>query len=226
MGGDLNLPDIKWPDCSIQGHSYPIDINKHFLDMLLTTHTEQIITTQTRQNNIRDIFITNRPSLTSQCHTIPGLGDHHAISIHSSAQAHRSKHTCRKIHADIDRLKQDARSFTASFIQTFTIDSSIHTMWDNIKSNLTDLQEQHVTIKLTTTRFHQPWITTEIKHITRCKQRAYNRCINKPTTSRKHRKYRELQKQTKQLCKSAYITYINNLTALIPNAFTVTSNIK
>ena len=93
VGGDLNLPDIKWPDCTIQGYSYPIDINKHFLDMLLTTHTEQIITTPTRQNNILDIFITSRPSLTPQCHTIPGLGDHHAVSIHSSAQAHRSKPT-------------------------------------------------------------------------------------------------------------------------------------
>ena len=203
VGGDLNLPDINWPDCTIQGHSNPIDINKRFLDMLLTTHTEQIITTPTRQNNILDIFITNRPSLTSQCHTIPGLGDHHAISIHSSAQAHRAKPTRRKIHlwrhADIDKLKQDARSFTSSFTQTFIIDSSIHTMWYNIKSNLTDLQEQHVPSKFTTTRFHQPWITTEIKRITRRKQRAYNRCINKPATSREHRKYRELQKQTKQL---------------------------
>ena len=146
-GDDLNLPDINWPDCTIQGHSYPSDINKRFLDMLITIHTEQIITTPTRQNNI-DIFITNRPSLTSQCRTIPGLGDHHAISIHSSAQAHRAKPTRRKIHlwrrADIDTLKQDARSFTASFIQTYTIDSSIHTMWHNIKSNLIELQEQHV----------------------------------------------------------------------------------
>ena len=108
------------------------------------------------------------------------------------------------------RLKQnalitsDARSFT-SFTQTFTIDSSIHTMWYNIRSNLTDLQEQHVPSKFTTTRFHQPWITTEINRITRRKQRAYNICKNKPTTSRERRKYRELQKQTKQLCKSAYI---------------------
>ena len=211
----LNLPDINWPDCTIQGHSYPSDINRRFLDMLITTHTEQIITTPTRQNNILDIFITNRPSLTSQCRTIPGLGDHHAISIHSSAQAHRAKPTRRKIHlwrrADIDTLKQDARSFTASFIQTYTIDSSIHTMWHNIKSNLIGLQEQHVPSKLTTTRFHQPWITTEIKRISRRKQRAYNICRNKPTTSGEHRKYRELQKQTKQLCKSAYDTYINNL---------------
>ena len=51
----------------------------------------------------------------------------------------------------------------------------------------------------------------EIQRITRRKQRAYNRCTNKPTTSREHRKYRELQKQTKQLCKSAYNIYINNL---------------
>ena len=100
MGGDLNLPDINWPDCTIQlqGHPYPSAINKRFLDMLITTHTEQIITTPTRKIYILDIFITNRPSLTSQCRTIPGLGDHHAISIHSSAQAHRAKPTRRKIH--------------------------------------------------------------------------------------------------------------------------------
>ena len=150
-----------------------------------------------------------------QCRTIPGLGDHHAISIHSSAQAHRSKPTRRRIHlkrrGDIETLKQDARSFTALFIQTYTIDSSIHTMWHNIKSNLIDLQEQHVPSKLTTTRFQQLWITIEIKRISRRKQRAYNICRNKPTTSREHRKYRELQKQTKQLCKYAYNTYINNL---------------
>ena len=212
VGGDLNLPDINWPDCTIQGHSYPVDINKRFIDMLLTTHTEQMITTPTRQNNILDIFITNRPSLTSQCHTIPGLGDHHAISIHSSAQARRAKPIRRKIHlwrhADIDKLKQDACTFTTSFTETFTINSSIHTMWDNIKSNLTELHEQHIPSKFTATRFHQPWITTEIKRITRRKQRAYNRCTNKPITSREHRKYKELQKQTKELCKSAYI---NNL---------------
>ena len=114
-------------------------------------------------------------------------------------------------HADIDKLKQDACTFTTSFTETFTINSSIHTMWDNIKSNLTELHEQHIPSKFTTTRFHQPWITTEIKRITRRKQRAYNRCTNKPITSREHRKYKELQKQTKELCKSAYNTYINNL---------------
>ena len=84
-------------------------------------------------------------------------------------------------------------------------------MWDNIKSNLTALHEQHAPSKFTTTRFHQPWITTEIKRITRRKQRTYNRCTNKPTTSREHRKYRELQKQTKQLYISAYNIYTNYL---------------
>ena len=62
--------------------------------LLLTTHTEQIVTSPTRQNNILDIFITNRPSLTSQCHTIPGLGDHHAISIHSLISTSTPNKTC------------------------------------------------------------------------------------------------------------------------------------
>ena len=110
----------------------PYEHQQTLLDMLLTTHIEQIITTPTRQNNIHDIFITNRPSFASQCQTTPGLGDHHAISIHSSAQAHGAslhadKFTYGDMHADIDNFKQDARSFTTSLTQTFTIDGSIHT---------------------------------------------------------------------------------------------------
>ena len=115
--------------------------------------------------------------------------------------------TCRHRHT------QARRTIVHSIInpfQSYTIDSSIHTMWHNIKSNLIDLQEQHVPSKLTTTRFHQPWITTEIKRITRRKQRAYNICRNKPTTSRESTgNTANYKKQTKQLCKSAYNTCIS-----------------
>ena len=31
VGGNLNLPDINWPDCTMQGNLYPIDINQCFL---------------------------------------------------------------------------------------------------------------------------------------------------------------------------------------------------
>ena len=37
-----------------------------------------------------------------------------------------------------------------------------------------------------------------------CRISAYTICTNKPPTSREHRTYIELQKQTQQLCKSAY----------------------
>ena len=108
--------------------------------------------------------------------------------------------TCRHI----DKLKQDACTFTTSFTETFTINSSIHTMWDNIKSNLTELHEQHIPSKFTTTRFHQPWITTEIKRITRRKQRARIQQMHKQThylqRTQEIQRTTKTDKRTLQIC--------------------------
>ena len=47
----------------------------------------QIVDFPTRNNNILDIFITNRPSLLKQCYPQPGISDHEIVYVVSYIKA-------------------------------------------------------------------------------------------------------------------------------------------
>ena len=72
-------------------------INQRCLDMLFNCNFEQKVVTPTRGDNILDIFMTNRPSLVSQCISQPGLGDHDIVKIKSSVKPRRVVKPPRKI---------------------------------------------------------------------------------------------------------------------------------
>ena len=65
--------------------------------------------------------------------------------------------------------------------------------------------------KLSFTRFNQPWITRNIKSLSRRKQQSYNqaKALN---TSEAWVKYKELKWLTQQECHKAYNHFITNLT--------------
>ena len=76
IGGDINLTDIKWSSNSISGNSFRKDINETILEALANSGLEQVVDFPTRDNNLLDIFATNRPSLVKFCKPIPGVSDH------------------------------------------------------------------------------------------------------------------------------------------------------
>ena len=49
-----------------------------------------MVTSPTKDPNILDIFITNRPSLVDACDTIDGTSDHEAVLVVSSVGANLS----------------------------------------------------------------------------------------------------------------------------------------
>ena len=81
----------------------------------------------------------------------------------------------------------------------------------NSQNSIDKLIRYYVPNKLTTTRHNQPWITSQIKRLTRQKNKAYNRSRGKPKTSKPNQRFQTLQKKTKQACKVAYREYITNL---------------
>ena len=78
--GDINLPDIDWETLSICSYQYLKAINESFLDLLDIAGLEQMVDFPTREENTLDVFVTNRPSLTSKCCPLPALSDpHHGL---------------------------------------------------------------------------------------------------------------------------------------------------
>jgi hypothetical protein len=72
-------------------------------------------------------------------------------------------------------------------------------VWTDIKkTNIIKMIDNHVPTKMSTKRFNQPWITTEVKRKARQKKRSNN----------KARKTKDMSKKT---CKKAYTEYINSI---------------
>ena len=71
--GDFNLPDLVWDPLSLPAGNNRVhkDINLRAIEFTRQTFQIQQINTPTRDSNILDIFLTNRPTLTIKCKTIP-----------------------------------------------------------------------------------------------------------------------------------------------------------
>ena len=62
LAGDFSLPDIDWSRNTVTGHKYRKDVNKAFLTLESDLGLHQTIDSPTREDNILDLFFTNRPT--------------------------------------------------------------------------------------------------------------------------------------------------------------------
>ena len=140
IGGDVNLPDINWNDNTIDGHTYSNEFNQTFLDQLEKSNLQQIVKEPTRKDKTLDLFLTNRPPLVNRCSLMPGISDHDIVCVDTNASARRTKPTRRKIYlwknADTEKLKSECLSFQKDFLNKYDLNSSVDTIWKDIKSHL------------------------------------------------------------------------------------------
>ena len=91
LAGDFNLPDIDWNNETIIGIRYPKPVNEAIINMLHSCELEHMVDFPTRNQNILDLFMTNRPTLINRCEPMPGISDHDMVYINSNVSAKREK---------------------------------------------------------------------------------------------------------------------------------------
>ncbi len=79
VAGDFNLPDVNWQTDTIEGHIYPYEINKNYINMANDLVLTQVVDFPTCENATLDLFFTKRPSLVNQSETLPGISDHEIV---------------------------------------------------------------------------------------------------------------------------------------------------
>ena len=213
MGGDFNLPDINWESFEIKGNRYLKEINSKFRDTFNDLGFLQTVQSPTLGENTLDIFLTNCPDLVKSSTIVAGIGDHDAVQIVSSLYLPRRKPVKRTIRlwkkADIDGLRRDTRNFANKFLRQHSQTDSVEHMWEAINKNLLTILDKNVPTKMTTSKIHQPWITTETKRLLRQKQRWFHKA--KRTNSRTDwSKYKEIKKHTQRSCRKAHLDYVRD----------------
>ena len=97
IGGDANLPDIDWSTNTISGNNYKKEINENLLQSAENYGLEQIVDFPTRDNNVLDVFLTNRPSLIQSCKPLTGVSDHEIVWVDSDVSVKYQRPIKRKI---------------------------------------------------------------------------------------------------------------------------------
>lgn len=207
LGGDFNLPNIDWPSNSTIQGSPNRNLGEQLIDIAEDLGLHQTVTEPTRQDNILDLFFTNRPSLIEKSTLIPGLSDHDGIpklTIDLSPKFCRLKpyrvYLYKK--ADTENMRKDLATFCQDFTAQNTPHSgSVEQLWSKFKIKLQEVMDTHIPSKMVTSKNKLPWLNQRVKRSLRHKQKAYNkaRASRKPEdweTFREHR--RTTHKTTRQ----------------------------
>ena len=97
-----------------------------------------------------------------------------------------------------------------NILEKFKINTNINTLWDYFKTKCTDIMEECIPSKTTSTRITQPWITKDLRTLSRRKQKLYNRAKRTHKT-RNWNSYHAIKKLAQKKCREAYSSYINNI---------------
>ena len=91
LGGDFNLPGIDWDNGVVNPKAAKKSQCELFLSSLDTHALAQIHKEPTREENILDLLITNKPGLSS--HSVNGISDHCAVmtELDNDPPYHRTK---------------------------------------------------------------------------------------------------------------------------------------
>ena len=79
LGGDFNLPDIDWENSLVLPSATNKGQCEHLLSSLDDHALTQVQKEPTRDKNILDLCITNKPGLIKSSRSVPGISDHCAV---------------------------------------------------------------------------------------------------------------------------------------------------
>jgi len=86
----------------------------------------------------------------------------------------------------------------------------INTLWDKFSQKCILLINAYVPSKLSSQRYNQVWVNSEIKNLSRRKHRAYKKAKH---TGKKSDwdNFHQIQKETQRTCKDTYNNYVSNM---------------
>ena len=79
IGGDFNLAGVDWENNTVLQNCAHKPAANSLITSMITHSLSQLQREPTRGDNVLDLFITNKPSITKSCVSVPGISDHSAV---------------------------------------------------------------------------------------------------------------------------------------------------
>ena len=215
LGGDFNLPGIDWTDMSTRSGAHDVAHCEQLMDMTTRNKLDQVVRETTRLNNTLDLLFTTHPGLISRSTTGPGVSDHdQLVIVDTDLRASVNKKRPRNIQlfskADWNEIRADFGKFEDKFFSTLPSQRTVEENWTQFKSAVLGGIEKWVPTKRTRVKNDLPWMTRELLHLKRRKQRAHTKA-KQSRSDKDWARFRHLRKVLRQHMNTAYMDYVNNL---------------
>ena len=178
VGGDFILPDINWENSLV----LPSATNKGQFEHLLSSLDDHALTQvqkePTRDKNILDLCITNKPGLIKSSRSLPEIADHCAVLTEAIINPPYRRSTARPVRqfkkASWENIMQEIRKHWASFSKD-SLNNSVNEKRLRLQSILMNCLNKFVPTKLTSKRQNMAWLNKSLRKAIRKKARLYNR---------------------------------------------------
>ena len=162
IGGDFNFRDIDWDSDTVLPGAYERSASQMLITSLNDNFLTQLQRLPTREDNVLDLYITNKPSQVKSMYNVPNISDHEgAILVDSNIRPVFTRKKAHKYHlfskADWPAIKEDVTSFSASFFKV-AASRTMDENWVSVKELLKSSVDQHVPMRTSTAKQQQPWI--------------------------------------------------------------------
>ena len=152
LGGDFNLPDIDWENSLVLPSATNKGQCEHLLSGLDDHALTQIQKEPTRDENLLNLCITDKPSLIKSSRSVPGISDNCAVLTEADINPPYRRSTARPVRqfkkASWENIKKEIKRHWASFSKD-NPNNSVNEKWLRLKSILIDCLNKFVPTKLT-----------------------------------------------------------------------------
>ena len=215
--GDFNLPKLAWdsqhtpsfkPGCSTNA------VYDKFLEVLDDHSLTQMVSENTRNDNILDFFLISNHTLVKKVEIIPGISDHDIISTIVNARPTILKQKPRTCHlynkANWSEFRKHVKTSIDELLQI--CDSlSVEDLWTQFKNILEAGIAKYVPLKRIGFKKSLPWVNKEIKKLIHKRDHLYQKAKRNRNNHEQWNKFKKLKSLIRTKIKKSYNSYLEHI---------------
>ena len=210
IGGDFNLPNIKWEDQKPIASGANVKISSVLLDAVNDHSLTQVVDHPTRKGSMLDLFFTTHPGLINRNTLVPPLtkeADHDIVFVDINTKADIPKQVKRTRYiynkADWNSMKEEMKPYTVP-------DGTAQEQWDHLEKKLNSLIDKHVPSKPAKPNKQKPWINREIITLMHRRDRAF-KTWKQSLSEHYHQKFVKLRSRCQAKIREAHKEYLDGI---------------
>lgn len=213
LGGDFNLPDMKWDsDCVAPQKNRNCSA---FSELMSVYGLQQYVNEPTRFNALLDLLLSNDENVIVHTNVCPGISDHSCVVAELNvSRIPACKQTPRNVfmydRGDFNAISEELVLYYPTFL-CISESCGMDELWQIFRDKVTELVNMYVPQRcLRCRKRHKPWFNSEIRKLVRKAANAHKRFLKKRTALNKT-KLKSVNKELKLKLKQAKRVFFDKL---------------